>query len=178
MKDNDTLTSARYIFTTGRMVHDRVMRIYTAACMEEGKATRFGELSVQQMNMILMVRVRQSVSVSELAGLLGVSPPSVSAMVDRLVERGLLTRTPCATDRRKVQIRVAPEAIEEISHVEAIILGSFVELGRSCWTGDHPQVVRSAPTYQTGSAKKNIFRLIVKVDKWKTKQINYNRKSI
>jgi DNA-binding MarR family transcriptional regulator len=128
MKDNDTLASARYIFTTGRMVHDMVMRIYTAACMEEGKATHFGELSVQQMNMILMVRVRQAVSVSELAGLLGVSPPSVSAMVDRLVERGLLTRTSCEKDRRKVEIRVAPEAIEKIAQVEEIILGSFVEL--------------------------------------------------
>ena len=128
MKDNDTLASARYIFTTGRMVHDMVMRIYTAACMEEGRATRFGELSAHQMNMILMVRVRKAVSVSELAGLLGVSPPSVSAMVDRLVERGLLTRTPCEKDRRKVEIRVAPEAVEEIAHVEEIILGSFVEL--------------------------------------------------
>ena len=49
-------------------------------------------------------------------------------MVDRLVERGLLTRTPCEKDRRKVEIRVAPEAIEDIAQVEEIILGSFVEL--------------------------------------------------
>ena len=128
MKNQDTLASARFIFTTGRMVHDLVTRIHTAACMGEGKSTRFGELSAQQMNMILMVRVRQAVSVSELAGLLGVSPPSVSAMVDRLVERGMLTRTPNDRDRRKVEIRVSPEAIEEIARVEEMILGSFVEL--------------------------------------------------
>ena len=128
MTEKDTITSARYIFTTGRMIHERVMRIYTTACLEEGKASRFGELSAQQMNMILMVRIREAVSVSELAGLLGVSPPSVSAMVDRLVERGLLTRTPCEKDRRKVEIRISPEAIEEIAQVEAFILGSFVEL--------------------------------------------------
>ena len=128
MHNQDVLSRARFIFTTGRMVHDRVMRIYTAACMGEGKSTRFGELSAQQMNMILMVRVRQAVSVSELAALLGVSPPSVSAMVDRLVERGLLTRTICDHDRRKVEIRVSPEAIEDIARVEEMILGSFVEL--------------------------------------------------
>jgi DNA-binding MarR family transcriptional regulator len=68
------------------------------------------------------------VSVTELAALLGVSPPSVSAMVERLVERGLLTRTPSNRDRRKVVIRVSPEAIENIARVEAIILSSFVEL--------------------------------------------------
>jgi DNA-binding MarR family transcriptional regulator len=49
-------------------------------------------------------------------------------MVDRLVERGLLTRTPDDRDRRKVEIRVSPEAIEEIARVEEMILGSFVEL--------------------------------------------------
>lgn len=128
MKNNDTLASARTIFTTGKMVHAMVMRTYTAACMEEGKTSPFGELSAQQMNMILMIRIREAVSVSELAKLLSVSPPSVSAMVDRLVERGLLTRTPCERDRRKVEIRVAPEAIERIARVEKMILGSFIEL--------------------------------------------------
>ena len=128
MTDQDTLASARYIFTTGRMIHDHVQRITTGACMQEGKDNRFGELSAQQMNMIMMVRVREAVSVTELAVLLGVSPPSVSTMVERLVERGLLTRTPSNRDRRKVVIRVSPEAIEDIARVEAIILGSFVEL--------------------------------------------------
>ncbi|GAB6904438.1 Transcriptional regulator [Desulfosarcina cetonica] len=128
MKDNDSLAIARYIFTTGRMVHDMVTRICTAAGMEKGKTSRFGELSAQQMNMILMVRFRQAVSVSELARLLGVSPPSVSTMVERLVERGLLTRTACQQDRRKVEIRVSPDAIADIARVEDMILGSFVEL--------------------------------------------------
>jgi DNA-binding MarR family transcriptional regulator len=128
MTNQDTLTSARYIFTTGRMIHDRVQRITTGACMSESIDHRFGELSAQQMNMIMMVRVRETVSVTELAALLGVSPPSVSTMVDRLVERGFLTRTPCDQDRRKVVIRVSPEAIEEIVRVEEMILSSFVEL--------------------------------------------------
>lgn len=128
MKNRDSIDSARYIFTTGRMVHDQVTRICTAACLEEGKAGRFGELSSQQMNLIMMVRVREAVSVSELAHLLGVSAPSVSVMVDRLVERGVLTRTPCDRDRRKVEIRVSAEAIEKIARVEEMILASFVEL--------------------------------------------------
>jgi DNA-binding MarR family transcriptional regulator len=127
MTDQATLDSARYIFTTGRMVHERVQRIATSACMGIAEA-KFGDLSAPQLNMIMMIRVREAVSVTELAMLLGVSPPSVSTMVDRLVERGLLTRTPSALDRRKVVIQVSPEAIEEIARVEAMILASFVEL--------------------------------------------------
>ncbi len=128
MTDQATLTSARYIFTTGRMIHDRIMRISTSACMNIGKDDGFGELSVPQMNMLMMIRVREAVSVTELAALLGVSPPSVSTMVDRLVERGLLTRIPSDQDRRKVVIRVSPEALKDIAQVEEMILGSFVEL--------------------------------------------------
>ena len=128
MTDTDTLADARYIFTTGRMIHDHVQRITTGACMREGDNDRFRDLSAQQMNMIMMVRVREAVSVTELAALLGVSPPSVSTMVERLVERGMLTRTPSRQDRRKVVIRVSPEAIDEIALVEEQILASFVEL--------------------------------------------------
>ena len=128
MTDPNTLTSARYIFTTGRRIHDRVQQITTAACMEEGCDSRFGELSAPQMNMILMIRVRGAVSVTQLASLLNVSPPSASTMVDRLVERGLLTRMPSNEDRRKVVIRVSPEAIEEISRIEEKVLSAFVEL--------------------------------------------------
>ena len=128
MKNNDALTDAHYIYNTGILIHDNIARIQTAAGMEKGRHSRFGELSSQQMNMILLIRVRESVSVTELAALLSVSPPSVSAMVDRLVERGLLTRTPCEKDRRRVDIRVAPEAIEEIAIVEKKIMNSFLEL--------------------------------------------------
>jgi DNA-binding MarR family transcriptional regulator len=128
MKDPNTLASARHIFTTGRKVHDLVQQTITAASMREGINHRFGELSASQMNMILMIRVRETVSVTQLASLLSVSPPSVSTMVDRLVERGLLTRTPSSEDRRKVVIRVSPEAIEEISRVEEEVLDAFVKL--------------------------------------------------
>ncbi|MCG8549540.1 MAG: MarR family transcriptional regulator [Desulfobacterales bacterium] len=128
MENNETLGNARFIFNTGRKVHDNITRIITAVAMEKGKASQFGELSYQQKNMIMMIRVRECVSVTELSGILNVSPPSVSAMVDRLVERGLLIRTHSEKDRRKVEIRVAPAAVDEIALVEEKLLNSFLEL--------------------------------------------------
>jgi len=127
MTDQEVLDNARYIFTSGRMIHDWVQRITTGACMNMSCGT-LGELSGPQMNMVMVVRVRESVSVKELAALLGVSPPSVSSMVDRLVDRGLLTRTPCEKDRRRVVIQVAPEIKEDLAHVEGVVLQSFIEL--------------------------------------------------
>ena len=68
------------------------------------------------------------VSITELSHLLGVSPPSASNMVERLVEKGLLVREPSPDDRRKVVISVAPPVVAEIRHVEESVLGLFVGL--------------------------------------------------
>jgi len=109
------------------MIHERVQRVTTGEIMRMADS-RLCELSTPQINMIMIINSRQAVSVTELAAHLNVSPPSVSAMVDRLVERGLLTRTPCSTDRRKVVIQVSPEAKKDIARVQKKVLASFVEL--------------------------------------------------
>src|SRR5688572_5508843 len=47
--------------------------------------------------------------VSDLARRLGVSPPTVSTLVDRLVERGLVDRREDPRDRRQHRCRLSPE---------------------------------------------------------------------
>jgi DNA-binding MarR family transcriptional regulator len=49
-------------------------------------------------------------------------------MVDRLVEKGLLSREPSREDRRKVLVSVSPEALQKIDTIEESILQSFVDL--------------------------------------------------
>lgn len=48
-------------------------------------------------------------TVSRLATRLGISPPSTSAIVDRMVEAGLLVRERSDEDRRTVTVGLAPE---------------------------------------------------------------------
>jgi DNA-binding MarR family transcriptional regulator len=64
----------------------------------------------------------------ELAVQLGVSPPSVSAMVDRLVERGMLVRNRSSEDRRKVVLKMSSEEAHHFAAVEKKILNGFVGL--------------------------------------------------
>ena len=87
-----------------------------------------GDLSVAQMNLILAVRTRGEVTLTELAEILGVSPPSVSVMVERLVERELLMRERATSDRRKVAIQVSPGAGQHIAEMEERVVATFVEL--------------------------------------------------
>ena len=128
MDEKEKIERARYIATTGKMIYERVVRIQTEHLAQPCGQEAFKDLSMHQFNTVLMVSRHEPVSVTELAQLLGVSPPSASNMVDRLVERGILIRKPSPEDRRKVVISISPEMIEEIRHVEESVLGLFIGL--------------------------------------------------
>mgnify|MGYP000651644832 CR=1 FL=1 len=128
MPTADTVERARYIFTTGKLIHDRILRIQADLLALEGKRSAMGELSVAQIHVLSIIRQNGRVSMTELANLLGVSPPSASAMVDRLVEKKLLTRESNPEDRRKVVVSVTDMFMEAVGHLEDAILQSFVDL--------------------------------------------------
>ncbi len=118
---------ARYIFGVGKKLRRHVFT--RMARLKRGDSgCVIPDLSVAQLDLLMSVRGRGEISLGDLASLLGVSPPSVSVMVDRLVERGLLLRQRSTTDRRRVMIRVSPGESERLDRVEAQILATFVEL--------------------------------------------------
>lgn len=68
------------------------------------------DLTFTQLRALLVVG-RRSLRVSDLAKALGMSLASASALSDRLVRQGLVTRRPDATDRRSVLLQLgAPGA--------------------------------------------------------------------
>ncbi len=115
---------AQYIFTTGKIIHDRILKIQSNQLATDS-CDAFGELSVSQVHVIRLVRKHGTLTMSELAELLGVSPPSASTMVDRLVEKGVLSREHSTEDRRKVVVRISPEAVKKIESVETSVLQLF-----------------------------------------------------
>ena len=128
MKVMDTETMARDIVSGGRMINEMVYRSQSECLANAVHTRRCSDLSVPQFNAVLMVQRRGRISIGELAKLLFVSAPSASAMVDRLVEKGCLQRTPDPDDRRKVVVSVDAEALKDIERVEAAITRTFVAL--------------------------------------------------
>ncbi|MBW1849563.1 MAG: winged helix DNA-binding protein [Deltaproteobacteria bacterium] len=49
-------------------------------------------------------------------------------MVDKLVEKGILTREQSQEDRRQVIVRISPEAAKKIERIKQIALRSIVDL--------------------------------------------------
>ena len=131
MEEKEIRTLAKYLFDTGRTIHEMIIRIQVRCLAEACKKGDFNELSVAQLQAVKAVRREKEVTISRIAELLDVSPPSASVMVDRLVEKGFLIRERSREDRRKVVVHISPEAVEDINRVEAAILKTFEDIVRS-----------------------------------------------
>ena len=118
---------ARFIFTTGRWIHEEILKIQSRHLARQAVSPHI-ELSLAQLNAIGVVRCQGPLSMGALAEQLGISAPSASAMVDRLKEKGLLLREHSTEDRRKVVVRISPEAVKDIEAVEAGLLELFEDL--------------------------------------------------
>jgi len=99
-----------FIFETGKRLRffmdDQVMR---DASENEG-APFGGELSCIQMKAAMDVYLHQPLGLSELAGRLGITSPSASGLVERLVEKRVLSRDPDPADRRRVLLTIHPDS--------------------------------------------------------------------
>lgn len=128
MTDEEVINQARYIMTTGKMIRDRLFRNISSHVGTNNEECGFGELSMPQIHAVHVTRDRGQVTITELAEMLGVSPPSASAMVDRLVEKGVFKREQSREDRRKVVVSVSNKAMEQFEVIEKNILQSLIKL--------------------------------------------------
>lgn len=125
MKKNETWDQARYIFTTGKLMRDRIDRIISTHMVTCESCKNLKDLSLAQLHLIMNIRKQGSMTITQIAHAMGVSPPSASVMVDRLVDKGLLVRRQNAQDRRKVEVQISPEAIQTSHEIENSILEFF-----------------------------------------------------
>jgi DNA-binding MarR family transcriptional regulator len=117
-----------FIFETGKrfrlVLHENVMS------QDRKTPSICEELSAIQMNTAMQVRLHQPMSLNELATKLGISPPSASVMIDRLVEKNIITRSPDPSDRRKVELRIHPEAEKAMNDMHQRFYDEFDRIAR------------------------------------------------
>lgn len=122
------IDQARLIMKYGKLMRDRTLRMQSTLAPDDAGKVRFSDLSMAQSIAVMTVREQQPLSITKLSKLLGVSAPSASSMVDRLVERGILTREQNPKDRRKVRVQISPEVVSELDRIENFILQDFITL--------------------------------------------------
>jgi DNA-binding MarR family transcriptional regulator len=93
----------------------RIMRLLRSTSNED-----WTSLSLTRAQLRILAQLRQDgpAAVGQLAGLLGVTLPSITATVDRLVQAGLVTREDDPTDRRRVINKLTPTGTALIERLQ------------------------------------------------------------
>jgi DNA-binding MarR family transcriptional regulator len=69
---------------------------------------RLPELSVPQFRTLALLNFNAKTCLSTVADYIGSSLPAASRMVDGLVAKNLVARTPCPDDRRQISLQLTP----------------------------------------------------------------------
>jgi DNA-binding MarR family transcriptional regulator len=85
-------------------------------------------LSIGQLKSLFFISNRGTTSLGKLAGALKVTPTNTTGIVDRLMKRGLITRTENPEDRRMLFLRTTPLGDELISELRQKRKEHMVEL--------------------------------------------------
>jgi len=102
-KKNAPAELALLIMNAGRLLHQK---------MHEGG----GVVSMLHFKILCFVGDRAATTMKELAAFLGVTAPSATVLVNRLVRSGELKRDASPGDRRSVSVRLTPLGRETVSH--------------------------------------------------------------
>lgn len=76
------------------------------------------DLTLRQLQVLTLLRHTPGLSGQDLAALLGVSTPTTSGIVDRVASKGWVDREHDPEDRRRVLLRLTPEAEAMLSELE------------------------------------------------------------
>ena len=103
------------------MVADAVLETVPRIMRRIRRAMRAGEgrdpgTTLPQLRALLFVRRKPGCSRSTLAEHLGMTPPGCSGLVERLVRAGWLERTIDPDERRRVQLGLTADGMEQVAH--------------------------------------------------------------
>ena len=118
MSKQEISEQVSFILATGKRIRDHMARAQTEVIAADPELKALAEMTMQQTSVAMMAMDRGAMSVTEMAGLLGVSVPSASAMIDRLVEKCILARAQSTEDRRKVVVTIAEEAKPHLAVIQ------------------------------------------------------------
>ena len=90
------------------------------------------QLSVPQFRCLNFIARRPGSSVSAVAAFLGVTLPTASVMVDRLVRAGAVEPRTAAADRRRSELRATAEGLALVQQIQLGARGEFARALGAC----------------------------------------------
>ena len=97
-------------------------------------------LTGERFMVLFELNMQPDQSLKELSGRLMVSPPSLSVMINSMVDQGTVTRVPDSRDRRKVVLRISDEGMAQFLRMEKEMEERFQDYLRKLPTEDQKQL--------------------------------------
>lgn len=83
--------------------------------------------TILQMRILTYVEEQKNSSMSDIARELGVAPPAVTILTDKLVSNGELARSTDKTDRRIIRLKVTPRGRAELANGMKALRATILE---------------------------------------------------
>ena len=100
-------------------IADRLRPVLLRVGRELRREAREVGISPEQVSLLVAIKYTPGIGVRELATRERVSPPALSNHVDRLERDGLVSRTPSASDRRRVGLTLTDEGQRVLRRVRS-----------------------------------------------------------
>jgi DNA-binding MarR family transcriptional regulator len=100
-------------------IADRLRPVLLRVGRELRREAREVGISPEQVSLLVGIKYTPGIGVQELAARERVSPPAMSNHVDRLERDGLVSRTPSASDRRRVGLALTDEGQRVLRRVRS-----------------------------------------------------------
>ncbi len=126
---------------------DRLARLVTLTFSMQGalrdrfKRASDHACSMPRLAVLHFVSERKTSSMKDVAGLLGVTPPSATVIVDALVDGGLLARAHDPKDRRGIRLRLTPKGAKLLKTATARVSKQLAELYSRLSAEEHQQLI-------------------------------------
>ncbi|NLN20381.1 MAG: MarR family transcriptional regulator [Syntrophomonadaceae bacterium] len=100
-------------------------------------------ITYSQCHALVEIGSNQSLSINELAELLGLDKSTLSRTVNTMVEQGLVTREPDPDDRRYVKIKLTPTGSGLLSDIEDKMTDYYLNIYQAIPQDKRKQVLES-----------------------------------
>ncbi|NMB78756.1 MAG: MarR family transcriptional regulator [Methanomicrobiales archaeon] len=122
---------------------ERYHRILLEADRKEKGPTGFPDITITQYFYLQAVQRQDRITLTELASVVGVSKPSATAVITRLINDGFIIRTQSPVDQRRFHLSLSKKGREIFVHKQRAYR-EFISRLESCTTHKEQEILEKA----------------------------------